>query len=384
MIRQLRSPLIKHRWSIRHNYLAGITAGRWWKLLRDNRFAVDPVYWHRAAFITASSVLNSMYALREQRRYGDRIRDVQITQPPLFILGHWRSGTTLLHYLLAQDDQLFTFANTYQVINPTTFLTTEEVNSRRFAAMVPDTRPMDNMRLSFQTPQEDEFAPLLLTFLSPYLGVSFPRREEDYLRYLSLRDVPREDVQRWQSALLWFCKKLTLRQPRSLLLKSPPHTARIRWLLELFPDARFIHIHRHPYRVFQSQRHYFDTAMWYTYLQRPDVDRIDEGILRRCNVLYDAYWDDLPRVPEQQFCEVSFAALEADPVGEVARIYRHLRLPGWDGLQPKLAAYVHSLHGYRKNAYAPLTLGLRNRVAQQWRRNFEMWGYSTDDPEEEA
>src|SRR5436190_11409672 len=36
---------VKHRWNVSHNYLAGITADAWWRLLRENHFAVDPVYW---------------------------------------------------------------------------------------------------------------------------------------------------------------------------------------------------------------------------------------------------------------------------------------------------------------------------------------------------
>src|SRR5690606_21013398 len=81
---------LKHRWSISHNYLAGITAGMWWKLLRENRFAVDPAYWHRAVFISLSSLLNSYYRRREDRQFAEEIEAVRITQPPLFILGHWR------------------------------------------------------------------------------------------------------------------------------------------------------------------------------------------------------------------------------------------------------------------------------------------------------
>jgi hypothetical protein len=374
---------LKHRWSIQHNYLAGITAGAWWRLLRENRFAIDSAYWHRAAFITVTSCLNSLYAAREARRYDQQIQQVRITHPPLFILGHWRSGTTLLHYMLAQDDQLFTFANTYEVVNPLTFLTTEEVNSRRFAAMVPETRPMDSMRLSFRTPQEDEFAPLLMSSCSPYLGISFPRREEWYLRYLTLRDVPPEQIQRWKSAFLWFCKKLTFKCNRSLILKSPPHTARIRLLLELFPDARFVHIHRHPFRVFQSQRHYFDTAMWYTYLQQPDEERIDDGIFRRCNILYDAFFEDRPQIADDRFCEIRFDALVADPVGELQTVYRQLNLPGWDQYQPKLETYVQSLAGYRKNTFPPLTRECQQRIEREWSRNFHAWNYLPTHKEED-
>lgn len=373
--RLIMAAKLKHRWSVGHNYLAGITAGAWWNLLCENRFAVDPPYWHRAAFVTLVSLLNSYYRRKEERRYGEAVRQVELVHPPLFILGHWRSGTTLLHYLLAQDTEQFAYANTYQVVNPNTFLCTEEVNSRRFAAFVPAKRPMDNMRLGFDTPQEDEFAPLLLTFRSLYLGITFPRREDHYSRYLTFHDVPRAEIEEWQGALLWFFKKLTWKYGRALLIKSPPHTARIRWLLEMFPQARFVHIHRDPYRVFQSQRHYFDTAVWYTYLQRPYVDRIDEGILRRYNVLYEAFFADRPKIPDGHYHELRFEDLERDPVAEVKRIYEHLGLAGFQQFEPKLQAYVSSLDGYAKNEYPPLDDDSRRRVAREWAKSFEVWDY---------
>ncbi len=230
----MRTPL-KHRWSVSHNYLAGITAGDWWRLLCQNRFAIAPAYWHRAAFITLASLMNSYHWRSEQRCYGEAIEQVQITHPPLFILGHWRSGTTLLHYLLAQDVSQFNFANTYQVVNPRTFLSTEEMFTRRFAGLVPATRPMDNMSLSFGSPQEDEFAPLLLTLHSLYLGISFPRRLDDYARYLTFRNAPRNEIEQWQRAFEWFCKKLTLKNDKALILKSPAHTARFGSSWRCFP-----------------------------------------------------------------------------------------------------------------------------------------------------
>jgi omega-hydroxy-beta-dihydromenaquinone-9 sulfotransferase len=367
---------LKHRWSISHNYLSGITFDAWWRLLRENRFAVDAAYWHRAAFVTLVSLLNSYYRHEEERLYRDAIEGVEIARPPLFILGHWRSGTTLLHYLLAQDTNQFAFANTYQVVNPYTFLSTEEVNSRRFAGLVPKTRPMDAMRLGFDTPQEDEFAPLLMTLYSLYLGITFPRHEEQYGRYLTFEGVPQSEVKQWQEAFLWFSKKLTLKYGRRLLFKSPPHTARIRLLLEMFPEARFVHIHRDPYRVFQSQRHYFDTATWYTYLQRPNTEQIDDGILRRYTALYDAFFADKSLIPTGHFCEVRFEDLETDPVNQVAQIYSALCLPGFDACRPKLQSYLASLAGYRKNDYKPLDDIRRDRVACEWARSFDTWNYA--------
>ena len=145
---------LKHRWSVGHNYLAGITAGDWWRLLRANGFAVDAVYWHRAAVVTALSAVNAVHRWRE-RRFDAAIAATPLAGPPLFVLGHWRSGTTHLHNLLAQDTIHFAYANTYQVINPHTFLTTEALNTRLFAGLLPATRPMDNVALSFESPHPE-------------------------------------------------------------------------------------------------------------------------------------------------------------------------------------------------------------------------------------
>ena len=365
---------LKHRWSLASNYLAGITAGDWWRLLRENRFDVDACYWHRAAFVTLASLMNSAHRRREERQFADAVANVPIP-PPIFILGHWRTGTTHLHNLMALDTDQFAYANTYQVVNPHTFLTTEAVNTRRFAWMVPDRRPMDNMRLSFEAAQEDEFAPCLMSLRSLYLGVSFPRREEYYARFLTFQEAAPEDVTAWKEALLLFLRKLTFKYQKPLILKSPPHTARIRLLLDLFPDARFVHIHRHPIDVFQSFRHYFDTAGWHTYLQKPKLDTIDTQIISRYTALHDAFFEQRGLIPQGRFHELRFTDLERDPIGQLRRTYDALELDGFDRLAPKLEREVTALAGYRKNAFPPLEPGLRERIGRAWSRSFTEWGY---------
>ena len=164
---------------------------------------------------------------------------------------------------------------------------------------------------------------------------------------------------------------------RPLVLKSPPHTARIRLLLEMFPEARFVHIHRNPYVVFQSFRHYFDTATWYTYLQRPDLSGIEDRLLRRYTALYDAFFTERKLIPDGRFHEVRFEELERDLVGQMRRLYEKLGLPDFEALQPKLQRYADSLAGYRKNEFPKLSDDLRNRIAHRWRRCFDAWGYPT-------
>jgi hypothetical protein len=92
VVDSLRCFLARHLFSL----LQGVTFADWWRLLARNRFAVDPPYWPRAAQLTLASLANSALARLEERRFGPRIDKVQV-EPPLFILGHYRSGTTQLH-----------------------------------------------------------------------------------------------------------------------------------------------------------------------------------------------------------------------------------------------------------------------------------------------
>jgi hypothetical protein len=124
--------------------LEGMTLGDWWGLLRRHRFAIDPQHWPRALIQAAVSASNSVNHRIEWRRFGRRIEATQV-QAPLFILGHYRSGTTHLHNLLALDPQ-FAAPTCFQVLNPHTFLSTE-----RWAVPVAD-------RLVVRRRYQDEMA----------------------------------------------------------------------------------------------------------------------------------------------------------------------------------------------------------------------------------
>lgn len=356
--------------------LCGLTFADWCRVLRENRFAVAPRYWHRAAILTAGSVLNSWYCRREERTYGDLL-DRVTAPPPVFILGHWRSGTTLLHHLLALDDR-FAYPNLYEVFFPHTFLCTEDDRAGLVASLIPRTRVFDNVTQGLDLPNEDEFATAAASLCSPYLWWAFPRNARRYERYLTFRGVPKDEVDRWKAAFVTFMKKLTIRHNRPLLLKSPPHTGRVALLRDLFPDARFVHVHRDPYTVFRSTRHMNDVLTRSLQFQKPDTSDLDEAVIRRYRMMHDAYFDERGRVPDGRLHEIAFHDLERDPVGQIRGIYEALGLPGFDEVLPRLEDHVAGLSAYRKNTYAELPPDLKGRVRSAWRRSFEEWGYPTD------
>lgn len=107
------------------------------------------------------------------------------------------------------------------------------------------------------TPQEDELAVNVMSAgTSPYMPLCFMNDEPSFRTYFSFKDALPCKRRRWVGAFLHLMRKLSLRcGGKRLLLKSPCHTARVGLLLELFPDAQFVYIHRDPLTVYQSAVH---------------------------------------------------------------------------------------------------------------------------------
>lgn len=207
---------------------------------------------------------------------------------------------------------------------------------------------MDNVAFGVTEPQEDEFAVAAL-FGGFSLAWAFPRRAEFYNRYLTLRDTSTKELVEWKAVLTWFLQKLTLKYGKPLILKSPGHTCRIKVLLEMFPEARFVHIRRNPFDVFRSTEHLMRTGvtpLWT--LQRPDFRDLADRIILQYKEVYDAFFEERGLIPKGHFHEVCFEALEADPIGQVRRTYEALALPDFGHAEPALRVYLDSIAGYKK------------------------------------
>ena len=169
------------RWVI--SPLQGVTFREWYRIVADPRLTIQPRYWPRALATGLGSVTNSLQARHEERRFGARIRSIEV-EAPVFILGHYRNGTTHLHNLLSVDPR-FGFANYYQATFPATFLTSERFGAR-FGFLALSKRPQDNVAMGIEVPAEDELALCTQTLLSPHMGWHFPQAESHYRKYLDL------------------------------------------------------------------------------------------------------------------------------------------------------------------------------------------------------
>lgn len=355
-------------------FWSGILLSAWLRVMAHNRFRIHPLRIGMAVIITMLGAFNSVLAVWQRLLYGRKVRDTKLTEAPVFIIGHWRSGTTLLHEFLVLD-QRYSYPDTYACFAPNHFLISRWVITHLFGFLMPKQRPMDNMAVGWDRPQEDEFGLCNMGIPSPYLTQVFPNEPPQYPEYLSLDGVPPAELDRWKQAFHGFLKSLTVRNPKRIVLKSPPHTARLKVLLEMFPQAKFIHIYRDPFVVFAStinlwKRLYRDQA-----LQMPHYQGLENYVFETFNRMYAAFERDRHLPGPGQLAEVSYEALVANPVAEVRRLYEELQLDGFLQLQPALEAYLAEQKDYKKNRYQ-MAPELREEVARRWKAYVERYGYA--------
>lgn len=346
----------------------------WADLLRKHR-GVDREFLSRAAFVTGVSAATTPLRWYERARYNRAIGRTELPDDPIFVLGHWRSGTTNLHYLLSQDPR-WGYVTLFQMMAPELLFVGDRVLKPLMRRMMPSKRPIDDLPMLIDGAQEEEFGMSSASRHSFYNFWFFPHQFDHYLRrYVLFDDTPEHVVAAWQHDYLWMLRKATMHMGgRRLLIKNPTNTARIEQLLKLFPNAKFVHIIRDPYRVLLSMRHMARTTITTLQFQRISDQQRDELVLRLYEATMQRYLRDRALIPAGNLVEVRFEDLEVDPMREARRIYRQLDLGGYEAAEPGMQAYIDSLKGYRKNSFALSDDDIAT-VNRRWGFAVDAWSY---------
>ncbi|MEX2358883.1 MAG: sulfotransferase [Pirellulaceae bacterium] len=354
----------------------GMRLRTWLSLLAKHRCAIHPLKLGLAATVTAFAASNSINYRLQNMLYGKRLKKVELKQPMIFILGHWRSGTTYLHELISLDDR-FASPNTIQCFAPAMFLMYGRLIERWLNFMMPRNRPMDNMQMGFQKPQEDEFALSNMGEPSTYLRMAFPNHDLANNDYLDLRELTSEELAHWKATLDRFLRMVTLQEDKPLILKSPTHTGRIAYLSEMYPQAKFIHIARDPYDVYPSTIRLWQTMDEVQSFQVPKNVDYSEYVFRSFERMYNAYNDGVTQIAPERICQTRYEDMVKDPVGELGRIYSELKLADYDQVRSKIEAATEASKDYKKNEHQ-LNEATRREVNRRWGHYFEKYGYEME------
>ena len=353
----------------------GMTFGVWMRLLASGGFDITLNCVPRILGVTMLTPLNSGLAALSGALYRKRIEETEVVRP-VFVLGHWRTGTTLLHELLDCDPRLVA-PNTYQCMFPNTYLVTQRFIGPLTRAISPKKRPFDDMAFGPELPGEDEFGLLNSGFGSPYSSIAFPRQGPAGMGYLDLADLSPEERGKWEADYLRLIKGYQYGHDRRLVLKSPFHAARIPTLLRLFPDARFIYTARDPFDIYASHMRTIKVLFSNQALHNPlppGDDWLRDYVFEVFEKIFEAYERDRALIPPGRLVESRYEELVADPKGTLRRIYREIGLGPFEPAEPAVTASLDERRGYRRNVNRVSSVD-RDLIVRRWAGYLERFGY---------
>lgn len=328
-----------------------MTFGRLVSVFSRNKLSWNPKTLLRVTFLLQSSAWSSMFAMIENIRFGKRLKTAPIPENPVFIIGHWRTGTTLLFKLMSLDEQ-FTAPTLFQVAEPDSMLTSHAYYKPIMKALVKKTRPMDNVKIGMDEPQEDEYAIFRLTGSSPLEGLIFPKSNGYFLETWFQTPPSSADQISLKQHLTRFYTKVLYKKSGILLSKNPFHSFRIKLLLEAFPGSRFIQIHRHPFCVVPSTMNMWNILQNENALNNGGQKQTACGAAALLKNLTSQIDSDKAAMPAGCYAETKFEDLELDAVGVVKSLYSSLGIRFTSELEQKIRDYIETNRNFKKNSFS--------------------------------
>lgn len=280
-----------------------------------------------------------------------KIRQHTPNRSPIFILGYYRSGTTYLQELFKQDDR-FGYLSGFQSAFPEIMLTSEKWLTPVLARLTKFFNvqyPIHRIPLSWDAPGEDDVA--LATFMDPlaaHWGYFFPKKAGEYFdKYVLFENITGEEFEKWKENYMLLLKKNSLANDgKQIVHKNPPDTARIKLLLSLFPDAKFVHIYRNPYDVYASKKRVWTVIEQNYMLGSSKNISYNDIIIKTYSGMLHRYFEDKNLVPPGQLAELRYEDFIKDPVSSLRKLYSSLQLGDFNYCEKKVTGFVNSQKEY--------------------------------------
>jgi hypothetical protein len=164
-------------------------------------------------------------------------------------------------------------------------------------------------------------------------------------------------------------------QGKRFLSKNPPNTARITALLELFPEAKFIHIYRSPYKVYLSTKKMRKNVLDKLALQNASEEELEQQVIKNYIRLMKSYFEQKEQIKKDKLVEIKYEDLTSNPIEQVKKIYSTLDLPGFEDALPQMEKYLEKQSKYKTNVYT-IDDKIVNHVNENWKFAIELWGYT--------
>ncbi len=353
--------------------LFGISISNWIQILIYNR-GFDFSYFSRAFFISLYSIFFLPTRVLFKILFNKKIKKTKIEKPPIFIIGHWRSGTTFLHELLSKDPNLC-HVSLWHTLIPKSFLILEKVKPI-MSKFLPKTRPMDAMNVDIDGPYEEEAGLAVLGKYSFFHCFYFPNNaNRQFEKSVLFKGLSYTDMKRWRDDYLWLLKAVTFsNNNKQLILKNPANTARIKDLIEMFPKALFIHIYRNPYNVYFSTKKMRTNVLDMFSFQNTTEKNIESSVINNYKELMNSYFKNKQNVPKNQLVEISYENLVSNPMIIVEQIYKNLNFSDYEKAKPYVHEHLNQKVNYKSDKYKIDEI-TQKKIEHHWKFTIEKWNY---------
>ena len=344
------------------------------KLWKDNKRTIkNKKMFFKILFFTG---ISAPFRWIQKLLFQRKIKSVNLkNNPPVFIIGHWRSGTTHLHYILAQDKK-FSFLEAFQAFFFRTALVSSSFMKPLLNKLMPKTRPQDNIEINASAPTEEEHSLTNLTHRSGMQSFFFPKNISYFNEY-NVFETTKENINKWKQVYDVMLKNIAYYNgdQKQLLLKNPHNTGRIRVLKEMYPNAKFIFIHRNPYEVFNSTKHLYQTTIKSQFLQEFTEQDIEERVLYCYEKTMQAYLEQKKSIDKSNILEVSYDDLSKNPMECLNDIYTKLDLGNFSEVKSSFENYLSKQKNYKKNKFVTMDDKLKDQINKRWEFAFNTWDY---------
>lgn len=316
----------------------------------------------------------------ELAMYNKKISQHSITKDPIFILGFYRSGTSYLHEFLTKDDRIGYHSN-FQMVLPEIMLSSEKILLPVFEFISRSFNLRDSVHrvpLSFRFPGEEDAT--MTTSVNPrgvQWGYFFPKKMNEYFqKYVLFENIPESEFEAWKQEFVFLLKKISLaNHNKQLVLKSPPNTARIKLLLSLFPNAKFIFIHRNPYEVYVSNKKFWKVIQnTYALGGTKSVD-INSIILDTYSQMMHRYLLEKDLIPEGQLIEIPYEDIIQKPLASLRKIYETIHLDDFDYCENKMKLFVEGRKNFVRLEHE-IPTDERKEVSEKLEPFIKHWNYT--------
>ena len=331
--------------------LAGIKLDQLFRLLRRNQLTYNSKTIFRLAFLFQSACWSSFFSWIEKARYNNLLQKSPFPDDPIFIIGHWRTGSTFLHQLMNLDKNLCA-PTLFQVAVPDSFLVSYPYYRPIFRQVVSEHRPMDQVKIGMDEPQEDEYAIYRMTNFSPLENLVFPKSESYFLNHGSPFLPSGDQLVEWKKDVKEFFRKLYLKNGKRIVSKNPFNSFRIKTLYEMFPNARFIHIVRHPNCVVPSTIHMWNILQEQNSMNTKGTHPVFPEVVGVLKNLLETVEREREDLPPGTMIQIRFEDLEASPVEVLKSIYREFGMPFSVGFENGINDFMRQNQFFKKNIFS--------------------------------